>query len=70
MNFTEVVKRNPVTPYVRECDFAIRNPWSMSERRLLDYLLIYVREGKCNFTVDGKNIILRRGIFALFNRIV
>lgn len=36
----------PFVPYVREADFAVREPWSSAPRRLLDYLLIYVQEGE------------------------
>ncbi len=34
-------------------DYAVRTPWQTGERRLLDYLLIYVQEGACAITLDG-----------------
>jgi AraC-like DNA-binding protein len=40
-------------PYIRDADFAPRSPWCVSERRLLDYLLIYIQEGECEFKVNG-----------------
>jgi len=44
----------PVVPFIRESDYAIRRPWIAPERRLLDYLLVYIQEGICHFTVDGQ----------------
>lgn len=37
----------PVAPDIREADLAIRMPWSMPPRCLLDYLLLFVQEGDC-----------------------
>lgn len=44
---------------------AVRAPWHVAERRLLDYLLVYIQEGECVFTVDGEAIELRPGDFCL-----
>lgn len=41
------LQTSPLVPYIRESDFAVRRPWSVAPRRLLDYLLIYVQEGEC-----------------------
>ena len=54
-----------IVPYIRECDRAVRKPWSYPERRLLDFLLIFVRRGLCVFTVDGVPHTFREGEFAL-----
>jgi AraC-like DNA-binding protein len=43
----------PLVPYIRMADYAVRTPWQTSERRLLDYLLIYVQEGECTITHEG-----------------
>jgi AraC-like DNA-binding protein len=43
----------PLVPYIRMADYAVRTPWQTGERRLLDYLLIYVQEGACAITLDG-----------------
>lgn len=43
----------PLVPYIRMADYAVRTPWKTGERRLLDYLLIYVQEGECSITLDG-----------------
>ena len=64
-SLTEFIRTSPVVPYIRQCDFAIRKPWKMPERRLLDYLLVYVQEGRCLFTVDGRPYELRKGDFCL-----
>ncbi len=63
--FADFIARNPVVPYIRECDFAIRTPWTVSERRLLDYLLIYIQNGRCRFRVDGESYLFEQGEFCL-----
>jgi AraC-like DNA-binding protein len=55
----------PVVPFIREADFAIRPPWSMPDRRLLDYLLVGVDAGVVRLTVDGAAHQLAPGDFAL-----
>ena len=52
-------------PFIRDADFAVRRSWSVPERRLLDYLLVYVEEGECRFTVEGHTYELARGDFCL-----
>ncbi|WP_309122474.1 AraC family transcriptional regulator [Paenibacillus sp.] len=55
----------PIAPYVRESDHASRRPWRVPERRLLDYLLVFVRRGSCVFTIDGRRHAFRDGAFVL-----
>jgi AraC-like DNA-binding protein len=55
----------PILPFIRESEFAVRSPWSLAERRLLDYLIVYVEAGECALFLDGLPIELRRGDFAL-----
>ncbi|MFD0958406.1 AraC family transcriptional regulator [Paenibacillus chungangensis] len=62
---TECLAYHPLSPYIRQCDYAVRKPWNMPVRRLLDYLLIYVQEGECLFVVDGEELIFNAGSFAL-----
>ena len=62
---TEWLVHHPVVPYIRESDFAVRKPWSMPIRRLLDYLMIYIQEGECLFVVDGEEIFFKAGDVAL-----
>ncbi|MBB6673443.1 helix-turn-helix domain-containing protein [Cohnella nanjingensis] len=64
-NIADFIARHPVVPFIRECDFAIRAPWSMPERRLLDYLLIYIQNGRCRFWVDGTPYLFEQGEFCL-----
>jgi AraC-like DNA-binding protein len=63
--FADFIVRNPIVPFIRECDFAIRAPWSMPERRLLDYLLVYIQSGHCRFWVEGKPYLFEQGEFCL-----
>lgn len=51
----------PVVPYIREADYAVRQPWYTPPRRLLDYLLLFVQEGECLAEVEGRDYLLRRG---------
>ena len=55
----------PVVPYIREADFAVRKPWYTPPRRLLDYLLLFVQEGECLVSVEGKELLLRDGDICL-----
>ncbi|WP_082053173.1 AraC family transcriptional regulator [Gordoniibacillus kamchatkensis] len=65
LTLTELTALQPIVPYIRESDYAVRKPWSMGERRLLDYLLIYVQEGLLRVTADGTLYELRDGDFCL-----
>lgn len=55
----------PIIPYIREADFAVRRPWNVPARRLLNYLLIYVQEGRCLVQVEGDDYIFGQGEFGL-----
>jgi AraC-like DNA-binding protein len=55
----------PIFPFIRHADYAVRQPWSIPERRILDYLLIYVQEGQCIFQVEGTDYPFRDGEFCL-----
>ncbi|WP_311775134.1 AraC family transcriptional regulator [Alkalihalobacillus sp. TS-13] len=61
----QFIAKHPIVPFIREADYAVRKPWSMLERRLLDYLLVYIQEGKCVFNVEGKDYFLSEGNFCL-----
>ncbi|WP_240546615.1 AraC family transcriptional regulator [Paenibacillus artemisiicola] len=65
MFLSELLVRHPVVPYVREGDYAVRTPWTVAARRLLDYLLVYIQEGECLFHVDGEPYEFRAGEFCL-----
>ncbi|SFD54655.1 AraC-like ligand binding domain-containing protein [Bacillus sp. OV194] len=64
-NLHNFIAHHPIVFFIREADYAVRTPWAMPERRLLDYLLIYVQEGKCIFTVEGEDYSLSEGSFCL-----
>lgn len=40
-------------PYVRQCGAERRGAWRIEERALLDYLLVYIEEGRGMFEIDG-----------------
>ncbi|KRF03602.1 hypothetical protein ASG89_02210 [Paenibacillus sp. Soil766] len=61
----ELLKSQPIVPYIRESDFAVRKPWNYPERRLLDYLLVYIQEGTCCFWVDHQKYLFYPGQFCL-----
>lgn len=63
MNLNELLQINPFSPYIRECDYAVRPPWYFPERRLLDYLLVYFQEGNCLFEIDGEEYHFSPGDF-------
>jgi AraC-like DNA-binding protein len=50
----DVVERlKELSPYVRQSGNDWRAPWLMRERRLLDYLAVYIGGGEGEFSVDG-----------------
>ena len=51
---TEEGRLRNFRPFVRQAGDDWRTPWLMSERRLLDYLLVYIGEGYGVFTVGDK----------------
>lgn len=65
LELAEWRSRYPIVPYVRASGYAVRKPWFIPERRLLDYLLVYVQEGECLFQVDGKPHPLTAGDYCL-----
>ncbi len=65
MTLEELLARQPVVPYIRNSDYAVRTPWYVPIRRLLDYLLIYVQEGSCLIQVDGVDYTFESGQFCL-----
>ncbi|WNR42733.1 AraC family transcriptional regulator [Paenibacillus roseipurpureus] len=65
-SFLEVIKEQPIVPYIRESDYAVRQPgWTVPNRKLLDYLLIYIQEGTCEFEIDGVTYTCVEGEFCL-----
>jgi AraC-like DNA-binding protein len=52
-------------PYIRDADMAGRAPWLVPERRLLDYLLVFIQQGECRFILEGEVLRLESGAFCL-----
>ncbi|QJD88411.1 AraC family transcriptional regulator [Cohnella herbarum] len=61
----ERIEKDPIVPYIRQSDFAVRRPWQYAERRLLDYLFIYIQEGVLRVKVDGRSYLFESGQFCL-----
>lgn len=61
ISFDRYIQQYPIVPYVRMAGYAVRDPWYIPERKLLDYLLVYVQDGQCLFEVDGKPYPLSGG---------
>jgi len=57
--------QSPIVPFIRQGEFAVRRPWHVSPRRLLDYLLILVQEGECTIVVEGITYHFQAGEFCL-----
>jgi len=48
-------------PYVRHCGDSHRKAWVISSRKLLDYLLVYIAEGRGRFVIGGREYEAREG---------
>ncbi len=49
----ETRRLSALRPYVRQAGNSWREPWLLKERKLLDYLLVYVPAGRGVFSIDG-----------------
>lgn len=54
-----------ITPYIRIADYAIRPPFFLGERSLLDYIIFYVQEGLFEIQVNGQAHTLKEGDLCL-----
>lgn len=45
-----------LSPYIRQTGDDWRKPWFLKERKLLDYLLVYIAGGEGEFSVDGNKL--------------
>lgn len=50
-----------IHPFVRQCGNDRRGRWSIRNRKLLDYLLIYMKEGEGVFSLEDKNYAVKQG---------
>ncbi|MFC5650009.1 helix-turn-helix domain-containing protein [Paenibacillus solisilvae] len=55
----------PILPYVRLCYRFISSNFFQAERRLLDYLILFLEKGTYELTVEGTAYMLYEGDFAL-----
>jgi len=55
----------PIVPYIRAAEIAVRKPWHTPARRLLDYLVLYVEEGECVVEVERDRFSLGPGEICL-----
>jgi AraC-like DNA-binding protein len=65
MNFERLVDKQPIVPFIRESEYARRTPWYLPERRLLDYLLVYMESGTMVAIVAGNKEVYQAGDFCL-----
>lgn len=65
LEWSTITADQPVTPYIRESGYDKRRPWYFPQRKLLDYLFIYVEEGECLFKVGGEEYSFIKGDFCL-----
>jgi AraC-like DNA-binding protein len=66
LSLIDAIKERPIVPYIRESDYAVRQPgWTVPNRKLLDYLLIYIQEGSCQIEVAGRLYEFQEGDFCL-----
>lgn len=61
MKLAEFIDKHPVVPYVRQSEHAVRKPWGYRNRRLLDYLIVYVQAGYFRVVADGQTYDFREG---------
>ena len=57
----ETERMRMLHPYVRQSGDERRKPWFLKARRLLDYLLVYISEGKGIFTVGKETFDVGNG---------
>jgi AraC-like DNA-binding protein len=56
---------HPIVPYIRQCDLPYRKPYRHGERRLLDYLLVYVQRGTFELFIHDTMYQLQDGDYCL-----
>ncbi|MBP1966499.1 helix-turn-helix domain-containing protein [Paenibacillus aceris] len=54
-----------LVPFIRDADYAIRPPFLLGERNLMDYIIFYVQEGIFEICTNGNSHILKEGDLAL-----
>ncbi|WP_135557242.1 helix-turn-helix domain-containing protein [Paenibacillus cymbidii] len=59
------ILHRPISPFIRNADYAFRNPHTIPERRLYDYLIQYVQEGYCIVCDDREEHLIQAGELCL-----
>jgi AraC-like DNA-binding protein len=57
----QIARLATLRPYIRQSGDQWRTPWFLKERKLLDYLMVYIAEGQGRFSVDGKGFDVEKG---------
>jgi AraC-like DNA-binding protein len=65
LNLYELTQGQPIVPYIRESEYAVRPAYYFPFRKLLDYLLIYIRKGRLRVVADGAEHLFEEGEFCL-----
>lgn len=60
-----ILEEHTITPYIRIADYAIRPPFFLGERNLLDYIIFYVQEGLFEIQLNGQLHTLKEGDLCL-----
>ncbi|MDQ6418779.1 AraC family transcriptional regulator [Paenibacillus sp. LHD-117] len=60
-----ILEKQVIAPYTRIAGYAIRPPFFLGERSLLDYILFFVKEGVFEIRLDGRTHTLKEGDFCL-----
>lgn len=55
----------PIAPYIRNADYADRQPWFVAERSTTDYLLFYVQKGPVFVLMSSATLAFEEGEFGL-----
>ncbi|GLX70820.1 AraC family transcriptional regulator [Paenibacillus glycanilyticus] len=66
MNLLTYTNDFPIVPYIREADdYAFRTAYYFPFRKLLDYLIIYVKRGTLKVVADEAELLFHEGEFCL-----
>jgi AraC-like DNA-binding protein len=60
----ELLSKQPLVPYIRAAGFAVRKPWTVERRRLLDYLLVFFRKAAALWNWTASSTPLGRAILS------
>lgn len=60
-----ILENQAIAPFIRIADYAIRQPFFLGERNLLDYIIFYVQEGLFEIQVNGEIHTLKEGDLCL-----